>query len=111
MKFYCEYCKSYLTHDKPSVRKSHLQGKNHIKLYCNYYENFLKQNKFDNDSNAVDLQYIYRNSPGSEDNEEIDDLMLPPPQPLKSMSNPPPSVFFNEDDKQLIGYFTQYNER
>ena len=25
-KYYCDYCKSYLTHDTMSVRKSHLQG-------------------------------------------------------------------------------------
>ena len=37
-KYYCDYCKSYLTHDTLSVRKSHLQGRNHIKLYCDYYE-------------------------------------------------------------------------
>lgn len=37
-KYYCDYCKSYLTHDTMSVRKSHLMGKNHIKYYCNYYE-------------------------------------------------------------------------
>ncbi|CAK9438312.1 uncharacterized protein LODBEIA_P25360 [Lodderomyces beijingensis] len=37
-KYYCDYCKSYLTHDTLSVRKSHLMGKNHIKYYCDYYE-------------------------------------------------------------------------
>lgn len=37
-KYYCDYCKSYLTHDTMSVRKSHLQGRNHIKFYCDYYE-------------------------------------------------------------------------
>ncbi|KAI5953695.1 hypothetical protein KGF54_003067 [Candida jiufengensis] len=37
-KYYCDYCKSYLTHDTRSVRKSHLMGKNHIKYYCDYYE-------------------------------------------------------------------------
>lgn len=37
-KYYCDYCKSYLTHDTMSVRKSHLMGKNHIRYYCNYYE-------------------------------------------------------------------------
>ncbi|GMM33990.1 Yhc1 protein [Saccharomycopsis crataegensis] len=37
-KYYCDYCKSYLTHDSTSVRKSHLIGKNHIKYVCDYYE-------------------------------------------------------------------------
>lgn len=44
-KYYCDYCKSYLTHDTLSVRKSHLQGRNHIKLYCDYYELKAKESK------------------------------------------------------------------
>lgn len=39
VRFYCLYCKSYLTHDTASVRKSHLQGKNHIRLVADYYRN------------------------------------------------------------------------
>ncbi|QEU58428.1 hypothetical protein KDRO_A04460 [Kluyveromyces lactis] len=39
VRFYCWYCKSYLTHDTASVRKSHLLGKNHIRLVADYYRN------------------------------------------------------------------------
>lgn len=39
VRFYCPYCKSYLTHDTASVRKSHLVGKNHIRLVADYYRN------------------------------------------------------------------------
>ncbi|EMG50729.1 YHC1 U1 small nuclear ribonucleoprotein C [Candida maltosa Xu316] len=49
-KYYCDYCKSYLTHDTLSVRKSHLQGRNHIKLYCDYYELKAKETKIWNPS-------------------------------------------------------------
>ncbi|CAR30326.1 Yhc1p [Lachancea thermotolerans CBS 6340] len=40
---FCDYCHSYLTHDTPSVRKSHLLGKNHVKLAADYYCNKARQ--------------------------------------------------------------------
>lgn len=39
VRYYCEYCHSYLTHDTLSVRKSHLIGKNHLKVASDYYRN------------------------------------------------------------------------
>ncbi|CAI4035206.1 hypothetical protein SMKI_12G3550 [Saccharomyces mikatae IFO 1815] len=38
-RYYCEYCHSYLTHDTLSVRKSHLVGKNHLRITADYYRN------------------------------------------------------------------------
>ncbi|GMM55282.1 Yhc1 protein [Maudiozyma humilis] len=38
-RYYCEYCHSYLTHDTLSVRKSHLRGKNHLRITQDYYRN------------------------------------------------------------------------
>ena len=38
-RYYCEYCHSYLTHDTLSVRKSHLIGKNHLRITADYYRN------------------------------------------------------------------------
>ncbi|KAK6887929.1 U1 small nuclear ribonucleoprotein C [Candida tropicalis] len=52
-KYYCDYCKSYLTHDTLSVRKSHLQGRNHIKLYCDYYELKAKETNLWNPSDVI----------------------------------------------------------
>lgn len=40
---FCDYCHSYLTHDTPSVRKSHLLGKNHLRLAADYYCNKARQ--------------------------------------------------------------------
>ncbi|SCW00595.1 LAFE_0C07668g1_1 [Lachancea fermentati] len=40
---YCDYCHSYLTHDTPSVRKSHLVGKNHVRLRMDYFCNKARQ--------------------------------------------------------------------
>ncbi|QLL35012.1 hypothetical protein HG536_0H03880 [Torulaspora globosa] len=42
-RYYCEYCHSYLTHDTLSVRKSHVIGKNHLRIVGNYYRNKAKQ--------------------------------------------------------------------
>ncbi|EDO15865.1 hypothetical protein Kpol_1009p11 [Vanderwaltozyma polyspora DSM 70294] len=39
VRYYCEYCHSYLTHDTKSVRRSHLVGKNHLKAVADYYRN------------------------------------------------------------------------
>ncbi|AET38603.1 Yhc1p Ecym_3094 [Eremothecium cymbalariae DBVPG len=44
-RYYCDYCHSYLTHDTLSVRKSHLIGKNHIRLTADYYYNKANQQK------------------------------------------------------------------
>ncbi|CAR28144.1 hypothetical protein ZYGR_0N06350 [Zygosaccharomyces rouxii] len=48
-RYYCEYCHSYLTHDTLSVRKSHLIGKNHLRITADYYRNKgKKQSRFFN---------------------------------------------------------------
>ncbi|CCC69890.1 hypothetical protein NCAS_0D03090 [Naumovozyma castellii] len=44
-RYYCEYCHSYLTHDTLSVRKSHLIGKNHLRITADYYRNKNVNNK------------------------------------------------------------------
>ncbi|EGC36189.1 hypothetical protein DICPUDRAFT_32190 [Dictyostelium purpureum] len=39
-KYYCDYCDKYLTHDSPSVRKSHTVGKQHKLAVQLYYQQF-----------------------------------------------------------------------
>ncbi|QLQ82134.1 hypothetical protein HG537_0G03890 [Torulaspora globosa] len=46
-RYYCEYCHSYLTHDTLSVRKSHVIGKNHLRIVGDYYRNKAKQEEDD----------------------------------------------------------------
>lgn len=127
-KYYCDYCKSYLTHDKISVRKSHLLGKNHIKLYCSYYENKAKQLGIWDPSEtkySVDIKYLASPAPGpvefatkvqrrkerllvkrTEDIEEP--FCLPPPPTLHGMPPPPPSATRNTDEYiQLILVHTE----
>lgn len=39
-KYYCDYCDIYLTHDSPSVRKSHNEGWKHKANVKNWYSQF-----------------------------------------------------------------------
>ncbi|KAF2076484.1 hypothetical protein CYY_002224 [Polysphondylium violaceum] len=39
-KYYCDYCDKFLTHDSPSVRKSHTSGKLHKLAVQRYYQQF-----------------------------------------------------------------------
>ncbi len=39
-KYYCDYCDVFLTHDSPSVRKSHNEGWKHKAAVRAYYAQF-----------------------------------------------------------------------
>lgn len=41
-KYYCDYCDTYLTHDSPSVRKTHNSGRRHKDNVRLYYVNWLE---------------------------------------------------------------------
>lgn len=121
-KYYCDYCKSYLTHDKISVRKSHLSGKNHIRNYCVYYEEKAKQvGLWDTEDFPYEVDKSYTGRAGlspqsfsraflrkdksfvkqkDEDNQE---MCLPPPPNLSSLPPPPPSALrhTNEYSKSI----------
>lgn len=117
-KYYCDYCKSYLTHDTMSVRKSHLMGRNHIKYYCEYYEQKAKQTGIWTPLDLpyeITLEYLNRGAPGSKSiisgnnnynttkkgepeptqYEIQSSFALPPPPSLPNLPNPPPSVLRN----------------
>lgn len=106
-KYYCDYCKSYLTHDTMSVRKSHLMGKNHIRYYCNYYEMKAKETGIWDPLDSmyeINLSYLNRGAPGASNEGNRSDLKgefrLPPPPSLTNYPNPPPSVFRNTEEYQ-----------
>ncbi|CAH8624345.1 unnamed protein product [Dicrocoelium dendriticum] len=42
-KYYCDYCDTYLTHDSPSVRKTHCGGRNHKDNVKEYYQKWLEE--------------------------------------------------------------------
>lgn len=37
-KFYCDYCDTFLTHDSPSVRKTHNTGRKHKEMVRMFYQ-------------------------------------------------------------------------
>lgn len=75
-KYFCDYCDTYLTHDSPSVRKTHCSGRKHrenVKFYYqDLYETKIKPNE------VVPPP-------------QMAPLSIPPPM-MASMSAPPPAI-------------------
>ncbi len=44
MKYYCDYCDVYLTHDSQSGRKQHNKGRKHQENVRQYFSQFLANN-------------------------------------------------------------------
>ncbi|ODV80688.1 zf-U1-domain-containing protein [Suhomyces tanzawaensis NRRL Y-17324] len=132
-KYYCDYCKSYLTHDTMSVRRSHLMGRTHIRLYCDYYEAKAKETGIWNPDDMdyeVRLDYLSRGAPGSEPvpkhesagviwegndesvfaEEGLKVMQLPPPPNLSGFPNPPPSVLRTVEESQRAVFAHQKKE-
>ena len=42
-KYYCDYCDTYLTHDSPSVRKTHCSGRKHKDNVRDYYQTWMEE--------------------------------------------------------------------
>lgn len=42
-KYYCDYCDTYLTHDSPSVRKTHCSGRKHKDNVRVYYQTWMEE--------------------------------------------------------------------
>lgn len=115
-----------------SVRKLHLSGRNHIKLYCDYYEEKARQlGIWDEreDQYEVDVAYLNSKKPSPEnfrremlrqkenkirrdDDDEPATILLPPPPTISSMPPPPPSVLrYAEEDKEAIAFHMARQEK
>ncbi|KAL5965557.1 U1 small nuclear ribonucleoprotein C, partial [Taenia solium] len=42
-RYYCDYCDKFLTHDSPSVRKTHCTGRTHKNSVREYYQKWLEE--------------------------------------------------------------------
>ncbi|XP_023320877.1 U1 small nuclear ribonucleoprotein C [Eurytemora carolleeae] len=42
-KYFCDYCDTYLTHDSPSVRKTHCAGRKHKENVKAYYQKWMEE--------------------------------------------------------------------
>ena len=41
-KYFCDYCDTFLTHDSPSVRKTHCSGRKHKENVKFYYQKWME---------------------------------------------------------------------
>lgn len=84
-KYFCDYCDTYLTHDSPSVRKTHCAGRKHRENVKFYYEKWYEQNL----QKVQKLQQRQMN--------QFNLLQRPPPMPPPGtfparLDLPPPSL-------------------
>lgn len=108
-KYFCDYCQSYLTHDSLSVRKNHLHGKHHLRLYNEYYEKVANEHpEYDRKNTDASvgnplLSEMYKGIPGLTnkyaDQHQRDGGAKPAfklyvPSTSVGLPNPPPNVLF-----------------
>ncbi|KAL5292926.1 SNRPC family protein [Megaselia abdita] len=82
-KYYCDYCDTYLTHDSPSVRKTHCTGRKHRDNVKFYYQKWMEeqaQSLIDATTAAFKAGKIAQNP------------FAPPGAPGKGMAIPPPGM-------------------
>lgn len=120
-RYYCAYCNVFLEHDSHSVIRSHLQGKNHVRLYCQYYQNICLKDPKQNPCyrpNALSppYQYIlsahYAGMPGhlaKDEKSAPKSSQMPPPPTLAKLPPPPPSHYFfdAEELRKLVNKATE----
>ncbi|KGK37292.1 hypothetical protein JL09_g3591 [Pichia kudriavzevii] len=105
MPYYCPYCKTSLTHDSFSVRKSHRHGQKHVRLREEYYQRVIAEHPesvtLEQELASVNpLERIFAGMPGSqkqyfEQNPQKRVLTVPPTS--ASLPAPPPYVYFTLD--------------
>lgn len=99
-KYYCDYCDTYLTHDSPSVRKTHCGGRKHKENVCTYYQKWLEdqvQKLVDDTTAAFKAGKIHTNPFQSSTGiaPPAGGVMIPPPailQPRLPPATPQPGM-------------------
>lgn len=88
-KYYCDYCDTYLTHDSPSVRKTHCTGRKHRDNVKFYYQKWMEeqaQHLIDATTAAFKAGKIAQN-PFAAPPPKVGGVAIPPPSQL---GGPPP---------------------
>ena len=82
-KYFCDYCDTYLTHDSPSVRKTHCAGRKHKENVKFYYQKWMEE-QAQNLIDATTAAFKAGKLPGS----------APPPgmAPHAGVAIPPPGM-------------------
>uniref|UniRef100_A0A8U7NPD0 U1 small nuclear ribonucleoprotein C n=1 Tax=Corvus moneduloides TaxID=1196302 RepID=A0A8U7NPD0_CORMO len=82
-KFYCDYCDTYLTHDSPSVRKTHCSGRKHKENVKDYYQKWMEEQA----QSLIDKTIAAAFQQG-----KIPPTPFSAPPPAGAMIPPPPSI-------------------
>lgn len=91
-KYYCDYCDTYLTHDSPSVRKTHCIGRKHRDNVKFYYQKWMEeqaQHLIDATTAAFKAGKIAQNP-----------FSAPPPN-MNMTAVPPPGAGFGPPGRML----------
>ncbi|CAG7834479.1 unnamed protein product [Allacma fusca] len=91
-KYYCDYCDTYLTHDSPSVRKTHCAGRKHKDNVKFYYQKWMEdqaQSLIDATTAAFKAGKIPSNPFGSG---QKPGAAIPPPAILQNRPGMPPGM-------------------
>ncbi|XP_069884958.1 U1 small nuclear ribonucleoprotein C [Dipodomys merriami] len=80
--FYCDYCDTYLTHDSPSVRKTHCSGRKHKENVKDYYQKWMEE----------EAQSLIDNTTAAFQQGKMPPTPFSAPPPAGAMIPPPPSL-------------------
>uniref|UniRef100_A0A671FPQ8 U1 small nuclear ribonucleoprotein C n=1 Tax=Rhinolophus ferrumequinum TaxID=59479 RepID=A0A671FPQ8_RHIFE len=81
-RFYCDYCDTYLTHDSPSVRKTHCSGRKHKENVKDYYQKWMEEQ----------AQSLIDKTTAAFQQGKIPPTPFSAPPPAGAMIPPPPSL-------------------
>ncbi|XP_041282977.1 U1 small nuclear ribonucleoprotein C isoform X2 [Onychostruthus taczanowskii] len=81
-RFYCDYCDTYLTHDSPSVRKTHCSGRKHKENVKDYYQKWMEEQ----------AQSLIDKTTAAFQQGKIPPTPFSAPPPAGAMIPPPPSI-------------------
>uniref|UniRef100_A0A2K6LMY2 U1 small nuclear ribonucleoprotein C n=1 Tax=Rhinopithecus bieti TaxID=61621 RepID=A0A2K6LMY2_RHIBE len=81
-KSYCDYCNTYLTHDSPSVRKTHCSGRKHKENVKDYYQKWMEEQ----------AQSLIDKTSAAFQQGKIPPAPSSAPPPAGTMIPPPPSL-------------------
>ncbi|CAF1381768.1 unnamed protein product [Adineta steineri] len=94
-KYYCDYCDTYLTHDSPSVRKTHCQGRKHKENVRDYYQKWMEEQaqKLIDQTTAAFKSGKMPNTPFPMPAPRLMNPNMAPPRPGMPGMVPPPWAF------------------
>ncbi|EDO37851.1 predicted protein [Nematostella vectensis] len=86
-KYYCDYCDTFLTHDSPSVRKTHNNGRKHKENVRFYYQKWMEEQA----QTLIDqTTAAFQSKPNSQMPPNAPPGLMPPPGMLPPPGGMPP---------------------